>query len=117
MGGGLLCGLTPWHVRVLTDGEWSGGKGMRLEEVARMTLDQVFMSLVDRKHLQSRRREMDSLAAAGSLPTESDGTVKGRSADDRVMHARIVGKSRARQLMEAARERERTARQPRRRRR
>jgi len=104
-------------VRALADDPWNGGKGISLEEVGRMTLDQVFMMLVDRKNLQGRRKDIDALAAISSLPTESDGTVKGRSADDKVMHAKILGKSRARQLMEAAREREQAAKQPRSRRR
>jgi hypothetical protein len=91
--------LTPWHIRVLCDDPWNGGKGFQLSDVCNMTLDQVAMLLVDRKALQDRKRQMMPLAVESLV--DKDGNVRGVSEDGKVMHVPIGTKSLARQLMEA----------------
>lgn len=95
----MLYGITPWHIRMLIDDPWVGGRGMKLEDVAKMSMDQVLMALVDRKNLLRRRREMHALET--TKLADNRGMIKGRSADGRPMEGRIAGKSKARQLMEA----------------
>ena len=101
--GGLLCGITPWHVRILIDDPWEGGRGQQLSEVKKMTLDQVLMALADRKVLKARQRrggwtKAEPLAVAARA--DKDGLVAGRAADGTPIKGRIGGKSVARQLME-----------------
>ncbi len=102
----MLCGITPWHIRALCDDPWEGGRGHRLADVVEMTLDQVLMLLADRKML---RRNKDGVRTAKTMPgavrRDKDGMVKGRAGDGTPIRGRIAGKSKARQLMEAAEER------------
>jgi hypothetical protein len=100
----LLCGLNPWHIRLLIDDPWNGGHGHSLEEVSGWTLDQVFMALADRKAMATRRKEFEPLAAISM--GDKGGMIKGRAADGTPIAAKIGGKSLARRLMEAAAERE-----------
>lgn len=43
--GGLLGGITAWHVRKLCDSPWEGGGGYTPDQVGRMTPDQVWFRL------------------------------------------------------------------------
>ncbi len=99
--GGLLCGLGPWHVRRLTDDPWEGGCGCPLEEVARMTVDQAIMRLVDRKVLlgRSRTSTVEELAASGMK-------LKYRLDDGRVVEGRFAPRSVCRELAEKAKREE-----------
>lgn len=97
---GLLWGLTPWHIRVLVDGEWSGGRGISLEEVGRMTIDQVILMLVDRQALKERRKEMDA-ADVNSLPSVN-GKMPGVAEDGTKIFREVKGKSYASRLAEEA---------------
>jgi len=105
-----LCGITPYHIRLLCDDPWNGGKGQQLSEVCTWTLDQVLMMLADRKLL---RAKMDKNKGAGRKTSPAavaasagkDGMIRGRAADGTPILGRVVGKSKARQLMEAAQER------------
>ena len=82
--GGLLYGLTPYHIRLLCDNPWDGGGGYTPKEVGNMTLDQIFMRLVDRKSL---RRDDGGIRTARMAPgnatrlADDDGKAKGRAAD------------------------------------
>lgn len=69
---------------------------MLLSEVRKMTLDQVFMMLSDRKTMSGRSRKM----SASEVKRGPDGKVKGRAADGTTITGVIRGKSLARQLME-----------------
>jgi len=72
--------------------------------VGDLTLDQIYMLLVDRKVLLAKSRKgggvkrspIDVLATA-----ETDGKIRGRAADGTPIKGRVGGKSLARQLMEA----------------
>ncbi len=101
--GGLLCGITAWHVRVLCDNPWEGGGAYTPAQVGDMTLDQVLMRLTDRKFLLRRDNKMEPTLA--SPLADKDGVVRGVAADGTEIRGRIRGKSRARELMEAERER------------
>ncbi len=97
---GLCYGITPWHIRVLCDNPWEGGRGYTPREVGDMTIDEILMLLCDRKQLMNRSKSMSS-AEAGVFADEH-GNVKGRAADGTPIIGRIAGKSVARQLMEDA---------------
>ena len=96
----LLCGLTPYHIRVLTDNPWDGGGGEKLEDVGSWSLDQCFFKLIDRKKLAKKSRA--SPDTVNKTMANKDGLIKGRSSDGSPMKARIRGKSFARKLMEEA---------------
>lgn len=107
----LFYGLTPYHIRLLTDDPWSkgGGMGKSLKEIGTWTLDQVFFMLCDRENLRrsgrDRVRSMESLSALSILTPDADGMIQGRSSTGEGMRATIRGKSKARELMEAEKER------------
>lgn len=52
--GGLLYGLTTYGIRVLTESPMNGGGGYTPAEVGAMTLDQVFMRLMDIEVLKGK---------------------------------------------------------------
>lgn len=103
MKGGLLGGLTPWHVRRLCDNSWEGGFGYTPQQVGALTLDQILMLLGDRKMLKGKtgRRSRETKTEAAMAMADKDGMVKGRAADGSPMRARVTGKSKAKQLLEA----------------
>lgn len=94
---------------MLCESPWSGGAGYTPEQVARLTLDQVWFRLCD---LSALRREIGrrvlTVPAAGIASMAAmgpDGTIAGRAADGTPIRGRIAGKSLARQLMERAQKR------------
>lgn len=103
--GSLTGGLTIWHLRKLSDNPWDGGGGYTLMEVGQMTPDQIWTRLCPIRNLEKkvgdRIETMSSVAVAGSLKSDKDGTIRGRAADGTAIKGKIMGKSRARQLMEA----------------
>ena len=98
----MLCGISTWHIHILIEGSWNGGLEKSLEEVGRMTLDQVLFALADPKFLKAKMNhkgvKKEPLAVAASA--DSDGFIKGRAADGTPIKGRIMGKSLARQMME-----------------
>ena len=83
---GLTCGITTWHIRFLCDdpslvdkkGKFAGGLGYTIEEVANMTLDQVFFLLADKKILKSKKHRTSSIDPLQASHTISkDGQIKG----------------------------------------
>ena len=111
--GGLLGGLTAYHLRMLCESPWNGGGGYTAEQVGRMTLDQIWFRLCDLDILKNpvgeRTQTRGSLVAASEIKPDKDGLVKGRTADNKPIKARIGGKSLARRLMEEEEERKRLA--------
>ena len=102
--GGLLCGITPYHIRLLVDDPWEGGRGLSATSVGDLTLDQIYMLLVDRKVLLAKSRKGGGVRMAPqnvSAKADKDGMVRGRAADGTPIKGRVGGKSLARQLMEA----------------
>jgi len=83
--------------------------GKSLKEIGTWTLDQVFFMLCDRENLRrsgrDRVRSMESLSALSILTPDADGMIQGRSSTGEGMRATIRGKSKARELMEAEKER------------
>lgn len=121
--GGLLGGLTAYHIRILCDNPWDGGAGYTIEQVGQMTLDQIWARLCDRDVLKravgQRHSLVTSLEALTVVKPDNSGLIKGVSRDGKPMKARIAGKSKARQLMEEREKRkaqERAERKKRRRR-
>lgn len=108
--GGLLGGVTAWHLRKLCDPGWEGGGGYTPEQVGRMTLDQIWFRLCDIKLLKEetgeRTEKMGSDVAAGSIKADKDGFIKGRAADGTPIKAKIGGKSLARRMLEEHQEKE-----------
>jgi hypothetical protein len=100
-GGGLLAGITAWHIRRLCDNPWDGGGGYAAEQVGRMTLDQIWARLCDadllKREVGSRteKREVVQVRAAAK-----DGKIAGRDRDGNPIRGIVRGKSVARQLME-----------------
>jgi len=96
----LLYGIGPWHLRLLIDDPWNGGRGQQLSEVVNWTPDQILMALCDRKILRHgrRRQSVDPL----QLASGKDGKLPGRAADGTPIKGVIRGKSKARELMEAS---------------
>ena len=92
--------MTPYHIRLLVDDPWVGGCGFQ-GDPGDLTIDQIFMRLVDRKNLLAKQgrgmktEPMSMVAKAGK-----DGKVQGRAVDGTPIRAKIGGKSLARQLME-----------------
>lgn len=106
--GGLLGGLTAYHIRLLCENPWEGGGGYTMDEVGQMTLDQIWARLCDRdvlkKSMGNRTSEVDSLEIPAVLRPDKDGMIRGISQDGQPMKGRIAGKSKARQLMEQQQE-------------
>lgn len=102
--GGLLGGVTAWHLRVLCENPWNGGGGYTPAEVGDMTLDQVWFRLCDvnllKREVGERTEAMQTARAIGELKPAGDGTVAGRAADGTPIRGRMRGRSRARELME-----------------
>ena len=66
-----------------------------------MTLDMIFMLLVDRKNLRAwGRSRIVSTPTVTSTMRDADGLVRGRAVDGTEFKARVSGKSLARQLNE-----------------
>lgn len=87
-------------MRILCDNVMEGGRGYLPQDVGNMTLDQIIMLLVDRKNLINRS---GTVQPAEAMNMASDtGQLRGRAFDGSVITGRVVGKSKARQLMEAA---------------
>lgn len=88
-------------IRILTNNPWEGGGGYTFKDVGDMTLDQVYLRLIDVKRLKS---------AKASRPVETipiGEKIKGRAADGTPITAIVRGKSVARELNERAAERRR----------
>lgn len=105
--GGLLQGITAWHIRRLTDSVMDGGAGYNYEEVGRMTLDQIHHRLCDSDLLKNpigkRTKEYAGSSAIGAVKPDKDGFVAGRDVDGNPIRLKMgLGKSRASMLREAA---------------
>ena len=98
---GLLYGISAWHVRLLCDNAFDGGRQYTPRDVGELTLDQVFMLLTDRKMLLKRTSNLSALQAGSSL-ADKEGMIAGRAADGTPIKGRISGVSKARQMAEAA---------------
>lgn len=101
-------GVTAYHLRMLTENPWNGGGGFTWEQVGRMTLDQIFGRLCEMDILKydvgKRVSVVRSLEAATSITPDADGMYKGRDQNGNLIKGRIQGRSKARMLMDAAKE-------------
>jgi hypothetical protein len=108
--GGLLGGLTAWHLRMLCETPWEGGGGSVPPDLFHWTLDQVWFRLCDKDLLKhpvgGRVEKMESLQATGALKRYEDGTFAGRAADGTPIRGRIGGESVAARLAREQAERE-----------
>lgn len=97
---------------MLCDNPNDGGAGFTPEEVGRMTLDQVLMRLTNRSILLNRTNSIHPYNAVSMA--DSQRQMRGIDGDGKPINARIAGKSKARQLMEAAEARKKAelAKQP-----
>ena len=100
-----MCGIGPGHVRVLCETSWEGGREYTPDQVGRLTLDEIFMLLCDRKHLRfSDKNRTTSMGALEAVATSKDGVLRGRAADGTPIKGRVTGKSLARRLAEEAKQ-------------
>jgi len=118
--GGLLCGLHPFHLRLLVDDPWAGGCGYQ-GDVGSLTLDQIFMRLANKNVLKAKMISGGIKASplVVASDADADGMLRGRASDGTLIKGRVRGKSVARQLMEeeqAKAEAEKSGRKRRRRR-
>lgn len=115
-----MCGITPAHIRKLSDSPWEGGKGYPPQVVGDMTLDMVYMLLTDFENLRHSYGRVKQVESAEFAKTSEGELVKGRTADGKPMQAKIMGKSLVSRMREAKEAREKAQREqqkPRRRRR
>ncbi len=109
--GGLDFGITAWHMRLLCEPAnafGGGGAGMTIEQVAMLTPDQAYFRLFSLNTLKvSAGGKRIKKVSADGLPVlaNKDGMVAGITRDGKRVYKTIgSGKSRARKLMEEARQ-------------
>ncbi|KKN88379.1 hypothetical protein LCGC14_0249420 [marine sediment metagenome] len=102
----------------MTDDPIIGGYGQSLKDVKHFTLDQVYMILVERKHLKEHDDGVRTKSVASSdvaTKVDADGMVAARAEDGTRLRLKTEGKSLARRLMEEEQhKKERRARKKRR---
>ncbi len=91
----LLCGITPYHIRMLVNDPFSGGGGYTLEEVANMTPYQIMFRMTDPKLLkrQDGRRVVKMSAAEAMALVDKNNMIKVRMADGTLQKRPIGGTS------------------------
>jgi len=97
---GLMGGVTAFQLRRLADNPWNGGGGYSFEDIANMTLDQIWSRLCDKdilkREIGERSKNMHSLSALAH--SDKDGNVKGKSATGESIKMATKGKSKAAML-------------------
>lgn len=104
-----MFGIGPAHIRSLCENAWEGGRAYTPSQVGDMTIDQIYMLLCDRKVLRSSGR-MRAVAASPHAVvgnTDENGMLSGVAKDGTKIKAKIMGKSKARRLMEEEEQRAR----------
>ena len=101
----MLCGISPWHVRVLCENPFHCGLGRQYtpSDVGEMTLDQIFFLLADIQVLRAKKTREMSVDPLSIVPGK-DGNIKGRAVDGSVIKAKIKGESLAARLNRELRE-------------
>lgn len=94
------------HVRRLCESTMNGGNGYTPEQVGEMTLDQVFMLLVEKENLRSGPHAVKQVSGFEALDYARDGKMQGRTDTGEVITARVVGKSLCARLNEEAKAKE-----------
>ena len=94
------------HVRRLCESTMNGGYGYTPQQVGELTLDQVFMLLVDKDNLRSGPHAIKQISGVEALDYARDGKMQGRTDTGEVITARVVGKSLCARLNEEAKARE-----------
>lgn len=94
------------HVRRLCENPMNGGCGYTPQQVGELTLDQVFMLLVEKENLRSGPHAVKQVSGLEALDYARDGKMQGRTDSGEVITARIVGKSLCARLNEEAAARE-----------
>lgn len=105
-------------MRRLCENGLEGGYGYRPEEVGKLTPDQIFFLLTDKKHLRAgpdRTASMVSLEVAALA--DADGMIKGRDRDGNPIKAQVLGETLAARLTREQQEAEEASKTPRQRRR
>ena len=80
-----------------------GGFGYTPQQAAELTLDQVFMLLVDKDNLRSSSYAIKSVSSLEAMNLSKDGKIKGRTGDGKLIEAKVVGQSLCSRLNEEAR--------------
>lgn len=101
-----MCGIAPWHIRVLTDNHWEGGAGYTTRQVRDMTLDEIFMRLAKRDNLRRRGKTRTSIVGSDAVLAlvHDDGTIHGRDAHGNLIKGKVTGESVAARLAREERE-------------
>jgi len=113
--GGLLGGLTAYHMRVLCESSWEGGGGYTPEQVGRMTLDQAWFRLCDvnvLKNAEERwkaKKPEAALEGTGKLVRLEDGTLKRLPVSEKSYAQQIREQSQPKREGRRAKRRRRTA--------
>ena len=88
---------------MLVNNPWEGGGGYSYEQVARMTLDQIWARLCEdnilKRDVGKRTEKMQGLNAASQI-SDKDGNMRGRAADGTELKLKTRGQSKAKMLKE-----------------
>lgn len=96
---------------MLVDDPWSkhGGCGKRIEDVRKMTLDQIYFHLADRESMVYRRHGVTPDNAQAELKPSKDGYIPGRDAQGNPIRAKIGQESLAARIAREEREKREAA--------
>jgi hypothetical protein len=93
-----MCGIGPYHIRLLCNSGWLGGHSYTPSQVGDMTLDQIFMLLCDQKVLRQSARRRVIRVNAEHAPTRKGGVVSCTAEDGTIIQGSVTGMSLAQRI-------------------
>ncbi len=86
--GGLLGGITAYHLRLLCESPWEGGGGYTPEQVGRMTPDQVWFRLCKIDVLKNAPSRVDKRELPEQIPEGEGVLIRGQ--DGKLIRVPVV---------------------------
>lgn len=98
-----MCGVSQKTIKLLCTNPFDGGPGLTPKEVGELTLDEICLLLADKNSLSSGPQRIAVMGETDDVSPliQSDGSVKVRTADDRIVMVKPTGKSAVQMAMEA----------------
>ncbi len=95
-----MCGITPHHIRQLTESSWEGGRQYSPNQIGDFSLDQLYFLLVKKENLRGPRNQVKTVSTyeAAGFKADEQGLIKGVSGDGKPMKAAFKGMSKAARL-------------------